>query len=396
MKILFVCHRLPYPPERGGKIRPFNMIHWLHDHGHEVTVVSIARSKQELEKGKGLYAFCHRYDAALISPLRGWLQAALFALSPLPSSLGYFYVPGLRERVRRILQNERFDMLWVHCSSVAQYVLDHDSCYRVMDFGDMDSEKWFRFARQRAFPLSLGYQMEGIKLRRYEERLARAFNCCTVVSRAEKRTLDTFGFPVSVTVIPNGVDIDYFNNPTGNYDPRTLIFLGQMDYYPNVDAVEYFCNAILPLIRRELPDVRLQIVGNSPNRRVRNLARIPGVEITGPVPDVRPYLIKAAVSIAPLRIACGIQNKVLESMAMRVPVVASSGAFDGITAVENEDLLVDDSPEGFASKVVALLNDPALRDRIADAGRRRIERSHTWPACLAVLSELLIESARSH
>ncbi|PYV44922.1 MAG: TIGR03087 family PEP-CTERM/XrtA system glycosyltransferase [Acidobacteria bacterium] len=388
MKILFICHRFPYPPECGARIRPFNMIRWLSTK-HQVTVASVARSPQELAKGKGISQFCQGYEVELISPIRAWLQALGCTLSSKPSSLGYFYVPQLHKKIQGLLKNEQFDLIWVHCSSVAQYVFDFADCPRVMDFTDMDSEKWFQYARHRTFPISLLYLLEALKLRRYEKKLAIAFNECTVISPGERKTLESYGLQVPVTVVPNGVDLDFFTNTREGYDSRSLIFLGRMNYYPNIDAVSYFCRHVLPRIQREIPEAQLVILGSNPVRRVRNLTRLPGVTVTGAVPDVRPYLQRAAVSVVPLRVASGIQNKVLESMAMKVPVVASSPAFQGVNALEGEHLLVDDSADGFATKVLSLMKNPSLRQQIAEAGRKRIESCYSWEACLQVLDSLL-------
>jgi sugar transferase (PEP-CTERM/EpsH1 system associated) len=388
VKILFVCHHLPYPPARGGKIRPFNMIRRLSAQ-HEITVASVAHSRQELEAGHDLSKFCHHTEIGLISTRRAWLQMLLSLFSFQPASLGYFYVPQLHHAIQRRLKEEKFDLIFVHCSSAAQYVLDYAHCYRIMDFGDMDSAKWFEYARRRPFPLSPVYLLEGIKLRYYEKKVARAFDECTVVAAGEKKVLDTYRLPVPVTIIPNGVDLQFFTNTQASYDPTSLVFLGKMDYYPNVDAVGYFCHDILPMIQQEVPTARFTIVGRNPSRRVRQLAQLPGVSVTGEVPDVRPYLQSAAVSVAPLRVARGMQNKVLESMAMQVPVVASSRAFEGLDAVAGEHLLVADTPQGFAAHVVALLREPELRQRIAQAGRQRIEACHTWPACLQRLDQLI-------
>jgi len=388
MKILFICHRLPFPPTRGGKIRPFNMIRWLSSR-HEVTVVSVARTQEELEAGRGLARHCHRYEAGLISPQQAWLRAGVSLLSGKPASLGYFRVPELHARAREISARTSFDLIWVHCSSAAQYVPDPATCPVVMDFGDMDSEKWHQYSRHRAFPMSLIYRLEGLTLRRYEKELARKHAYFTVISPGEKRILDSYGLGLPVTVIPNGVDLDFFTNKQDSYDSRTIVFIGRMDYYPNIQAAQHFCAEIFPFIRREIPDARFTIVGSNPNRRVQTLGKLPGVSVTGSVGDVRPYLQNAAVSVAPLRIAFGIQNKVLESMAMRVPVVASPGAFEGIDAVAGEHLLVGDSPMSFAEHVLSLMRDSNRRRRFAEAGRQRIEERHTWKVCLERLDRVI-------
>lgn len=393
MKVLFICHRFPYPPVRGGKIRPFNMIRWL-SQKHQVTVASIARTPEELEKGKGISPYCHRYQGGVISPQRAWLQALKCVLSSKPSSLGYFYIPQLHAAVKRLLEEESFDLIWVHCSSVAQYVLHHHRCRRIMDFGDMDSEKWYQYARKRPFPLSLVYWLEGFKLRRYERTLARQFGECSVISPAERKTLESYQLGVSVAVIPNGVDLDFFRNEETEYNPKSLVFLGRMDYYPNINGVDYFCHAILPRIRREIPEATITIVGSNPVPRIKELAELPGITVTGEVPDVRPFVAKAAVSVVPLRLASGIQNKVLESMAMKIPVVTSSKAAEGIDAIPGEHFLVDDSVEGFSSKVLSVMKDSKLRWRLAEAGRQRVEARHSWTACLQGLDQLIEQGSQ--
>jgi sugar transferase (PEP-CTERM/EpsH1 system associated) len=317
------------------------------------------------------------------------MQALRCLFSSQPASLGYFYVPELHKTIRKWLRDENFTLIFVHCSSAAQYVLDDTDSYRIIDFCDMDSAKWFEYAQRRPFPWSLAYFLEGVKLRRYEKKLGRTFDECMVVASGEKKVLDTYGLTTPITIIPNGVDLDFFVNTQTSYDPHSLVFLGKMDYYPNVDAVEYFCRDILPRIQQEIPQVRFTIVGRDPSRRVRQLARLPAVSVTGAVPDVRPYLQNAAVSVAPLRVARGMQNKVLESMAMQVPVVASSRAFEGIDAIAGEHLFVADTLQDFAAKIVTLLRDPALRQCIAQAGRQRIEACYTWPASLQRLDALI-------
>src|SRR5262249_13006466 len=203
---------------------------------------------------------------------------------------------------------------------VAPYVVDLDMPRRILDFGDIDSRKYFDYAEQRSFPLSWGFRLDGEKLRRLEKRLAARFDECTVTTAGELDEFQEFGVPTPCRVISNGVDFDYFRfrealPPAGN----TIAFLGRMDYYPNIDAVSFVVRDCLPLIRREVPDARLLIVGSSPSKRVQELAGTPGVTVTGHVPDVRPFLNQASVTIAPLRIARGTQNKILECMSAGVP-----------------------------------------------------------------------------
>ena len=394
MRILFLCHRLPYPPKRGGKIRPFNMIRHL-GRNHEVTVATLARSAREAEEGRGLREHCHALHVARVGPVPAWGRFALAGLGSAPSTFGYFRSAALQRTVDGLLARERFDAILVHCSSMGPYVAGHRGCRKVMDFGDADSEKWLEYARRTPFPLSAGFRREGAKVRRMERRLGERFDACSVISPRERDVLAGF-VDKPIHVIPNGVDLEYFRPRPADRAPRRprrLVFTGNMSYAPNVDAVRYLAGEILPRIRREVPDVELCIVGMDPTAAVRRLADGPRVIVTGRVDDVRPYFEEATVAVAPLRVARGLQNKVLEAMAMRVPVVASDAAFSGISAEAGRDLLVAADAEGFSRAVVGLLRDPDRRERLAAAGQACVGQNHDWSRLLARLEDLVVGEA---
>lgn len=222
MKILYVCHRFPFPPRGGGKIRPFNMIRPLSGSGHQVTVVSLARSAQEAEDGRGITAHCAHYEAAEVRELAQRARMIAWLPTPTPSSMGYFYSPVLQWRIRGLLARERFDLVFVHCSSAAQYVAGVRGIPKILDFGDMDSQKWLEYAHYKPFPLSTGYWPEGKKLERAERRLARRFDMCTATSRAEWETLERYGTGTPTAWFPNGVDSDYFSPGEEPYDPDAI------------------------------------------------------------------------------------------------------------------------------------------------------------------------------
>lgn len=392
MKILFACHRFPFPPNRGGKIRPFNMIKHL-SQKHELFVASVAHTQKELEEGAGLKEYCAEIYAEVVPERRRWIQALCALPSPMPSSVAYFSSSRLRKRVQQAAQKVSFDAVIVHCAFAAQYALGVSAPFRLMDFGDLDSAKWAEYSRTRVFPLSSGYALEARKLCRYEAALARHFEHCSVTTRGEMEEFYAVGGGVTCTLIPNGVDIRYFSL-TGHRkeaDP-VIVFLGRMDYFPNVDAVTYFVNEIFPIIRRKKPDVRFRIIGSNPVNKIRALAEIDGVSVTGHVPDVRPHLADAMVSVAPLRIARGTQNKVLESMAMGIPVVATSQAAKGIEAVPEKHFLIADDPRGFADKVLSLVGNSELRRGLTEAARQQVEAVHIWPASMAILDSVLAKS----
>jgi sugar transferase (PEP-CTERM/EpsH1 system associated) len=378
LKILYVCHRFPFPPKRGGKIRPFNMIRHFSEK-HDVTVASLARSDEEAREGEGIAPHCARFEMAQVSnPVQ---VARMVARLPtlVPSSLGFFYSPDLARRIRELLRSTRFDLIFVHCSSVAQYVADVRGIPKILDFGDMDSQKWLEYAQYKPFPLSMGYWLEGTKMLREEKRLAARFDMCTATTRAEWETLKGYGVDVPTDWFPNGVDADFFTPDETPYDPDTISFIGRMDYYPNQECMAGFCATTLPLLREKRPNIKLTIVGADPSPGVRKLGELPGVTVTGSVPDVRPYVRASAAMVAPLNIARGTQNKILEAMAMGVPVVTSGAAAGGVDAQNVEHFLVADTPSGYADAILRILDDPAERRRLAVAGRERMLTNHAWP-----------------
>jgi len=388
MKVLFVCHRFPYPPRRGGKIRPFNIVRHL-SLQHEVTVCSLARSGEEAAAAAGIAPFCARFFVHRVrEPVQAMRMVACLPTRA-PSSLGYFYSPEMAHRIRSLLAAERFDLVFVHCSSVAQYVASHAGSRKILDFGDMDSQKWLDYVRFKPFPLSLGYRLEGMKLMREEKRLARAFDFCTATTRGEWETLQGYATGTPTDWFPNGVDADYFAPDAAPYDADMIAFVGRMDYFPNQEAMVRFCAEVLPRLRQRRPGIKLAIVGADPDASVRRLSEIPGVTVTGSVPDVRPHLGNAALTVAPLNIARGTQNKILEAMAQGVPVVASEIAARGVDAAPGEHLLVARTAEDYVAAILRILEDPRERARLSHAGRDRVRSNHDWSKSMRRLDAIV-------
>ncbi len=388
MKILYVCHRFPYPPKRGGKIRPFNMIRHLSER-HAVTVASLARSDAEASDAQGIAPYCDRFEIAQVSNPVQALRMVVRLPALTPSSMGFFYSPALARRIRDLLAADRFDLIFVHCSSVAQYVEDVRGIPKILDFGDMDSQKWFEYAQAKPFPLSLGYRLEGWKMERAEKLLARKFDLCTATTRAEWETLESYGTGVPTDWFPNGVDHEYFK-PTGEpYDPDTISFIGRMDYYPNQECMFDFCRNTLPLLQARRPGAKLVIVGADPTPAVRRLSELPGVTVTGSVPDVRPHVRRSVAMIAPLNIARGTQNKILEAMAMGVPVVTSRIAAGGVDAQDRQHFVVCESRDDYVQAIARLMDDAAERDRLAIAGRERMLTHHAWDKSMQRLDRII-------
>lgn len=389
MNILYVCHRFPFPPKRGGKIRPFNMIRHLSASGHQVTVCSLARSPEEAEEGRGIAPHCADFEMAQVSNPVQTLRMVVRLPLRTPSSMGYFYSPTLAQRVRRRLGEQKWDLIFVHCSSVAQYVEHITDVPKILDFGDMDSQKWLEYANYKPFPLSLGYRFEGAKMLAAEKRLAGRFDLCTATTRAEWETLDGYGTGVASDWFPNGVDADFFCPSGEPYDADTISFIGRMDYYPNQECMARFCEQIWPLLKVRRPNMKLLIVGADPSPEMRKLGDLPGVTVTGSVPDVRPFIRQSALMVAPLNIARGTQNKILEAMAMGVPVVTSSIAAGGVDAESVQHFLVADTPEEYARLILQIVENPLERERLANAGRQRMLSHHAWPHSMERLDRII-------
>jgi sugar transferase (PEP-CTERM/EpsH1 system associated) len=360
-----------------------------------VTVASLARSQAEQTAGEGIANYCFRFQTARVFEPIQKARMIMRAATLTPCSMGFFYSALLDRSIRQLLGRERFDLIFVHCSSVAQYVAHVRNVPKILDFGDMDSQKWLAYADYKPFPVSAGYWLEGKKLERAEKQLARSFDLCTATTRAEWETLESYRTGTLTDWFPNGVDIEYFAPSDQPYDPDTICFVGRMDYYPNQECVIDFCARTLPLIRQRRPATKLVIIGADPSPSVKRLSDLSGVTVTGFVQDVRPLVHQCAAMVAPLNIARGTQNKILETLALGVPVVASRRAAGGVDAVTGQHFLTAASPQAYADALISLMQNPDLRGRLAHAGRRRMQTHHSWQSAMKRLDGI-VERCISH
>lgn len=361
---------------------------------HEVTVASIAHTQEELSAGQPLRDYCTEVIAEVVPNSTRWRNAVLALPTSEPSSAAYFRSQQLARRIEAAWKQTRYDGVIVHCAFAAQYALPLRGGFRIMDYGDLDSAKWSDYAGHRGFPLSAGYAIESGKLCRFEKRVAESSTQITFTTRGESEAFQKLGLNKPTAVIPNGVDTSYFHR-SGRppAESKTIAFLGRMDYFPNVDGIVWFTQEILPRIRESVPEAELRIVGSNPVSAVQALRKIPGVKVTGYVEDVRPHLADAAMAIAPLRLARGTQNKVLECMAMGIPVVATPGAAAGIQASPGVHLFVGNDPAEFAQRSVELLDSPETRWQIGEAGREQAQSAHQWPKSMEILDAVLAQAA---
>lgn len=392
MRILYLCHRVPYPPNKGDKIRAFNQLRALSAR-HTVDLFTLADQTEDMEHGAALRQYCDTVTIARVVPALGRLRALRYLPTASPLTVPYFFSAKLQREVRLALSARSYDRIYVYCSAMAQYVKVPEArrIPMVVDLVDVDSDKWRQYASYASFPYSWVYRREANRLREYERMVCERASAVAVTTEHEAWLVRQFCPAASVQVIPNGVDREYFN-PGPAVDAGgvpTIIFTGDMSYFPNEQAVVFFARNVLPLIRDSIPEARFLIVGRQPTRKVRSLQALEGVEVTGFVPDVRKYLAQSQVSVAPFSIAAGIQNKVLEAMAYCLPVVASSRIARSLPSNIGEMIEFGDTPQELASKVLGLLRHPQRQRRVGLEGRRRIGLEYNWEKSRDLLLALL-------
>ncbi len=397
-ELLYLTHRIPYPPNKGDKIRSYHLLRHLSTRYrvHLGTFVDEAQDWAHLDKVRGL---CGESHFARLRPRLARLRSLSGLVSARPLTLPYYRDAGLKAWVDGLLARRPIRRILVFSSAMAQYAMDHAAARRVVDFVDVDSDKWRQYGARKGWPLGAIYRREGRLLLAFEREVARAFDASLFVSEHEADLFRRLA-PESAAKVGhfrNGVDTEYFSPREGYPNPypegeQALVFTGAMDYWPNQDAVDWFAREVLPLVRARRPRARFYVVGSRPGQKVRQLAALPGVVVTGAVADVRPYLAHARCAVAPLRIARGVQNKVLEAMAMARPVIASPQALEGIGALAGEELLVARDAVEFVSLCLSLLGraDPGM----GRAARDRVLADYGWASNLAQLDSLLAREPR--
>lgn len=398
MRLLFLAHRIPYPPNKGDKIRSFHMLDYL-ARRHEVHLACLVDDPADMSY---LPEMATRVRSLMSEQIRPGVRKAL-ALRALvagrPITVEYFHSRALQAKVDALLDKGSVDAVVCFSSPMAEYVFRSRhakrslaGAVRLMDLIDVDSRKWEQYAAQGSALLAPIYRFEAHHLAAYERRIAASFDRVLVVSEQEKSMFPGDGLADNIVTVSNGVDLEFFRPDACAVEALgrpTVVFTGMMDYWPNVDGVTWFADAVLPRLQAAIPDVEFLIVGARPTRDVERLGERSGVKVTGFVQDVREYLARAHVCVAPLRVARGIQNKVLEAMAMGKAVVSTPDAFEGIHAVSGEEIVVADGAEAFAENVMALLRDPERARQIGRRARARVVSDYAWESNLRVLDELL-------
>jgi sugar transferase (PEP-CTERM/EpsH1 system associated) len=395
MKILYLAHRVPYPPNKGEKIRYYYHLRHLAA-AHEVHLVSLADEPEDTRWAEALRAFCRSVSIVRLDRRRALLRAAFSLSRGRSASEAYFAAPGLSDAVHAIAAGETFDVVWSSSSAIASYLTRARARRRIADFVDVDSEKWRDFAAHERPPLSWLHRLEARRLGTAEIRAAEAADRVLFVSAEEESLFRSFApAGVRTTVVGSGVDTESFQ-PAAGRDAAShpeVLFTGTLDYRPNVDAVAFLIDEVLPRVWHEIPAARFTAVGHRPVSRLLRAARRAGerVTIAGDVPDVRPFFDRATACAAPLRFGRGVKAKALEAMASGVPLVASRCAIAGLAAKAGEHFLPAESAAELAAALVSIWRQPDLARSLAASALGYVREHHRWEVCLRSLDVLLDE-----
>lgn len=392
--ILYLVHRLPYPPNKGDKVRSYHLLKHLARH-HRVFLGTFIDDPDDEVHVPAVRALCADLQIERLIPQRARIASLNGLLAGEPLTLRYYRSPGIFDWVNRLCQSNLIDAVVVFSAAMAQYVEEFPRLPTLIDFVDVDSAKWTQYAPRHRWPMSWLYRREGKLLLDYERRIAARSTRSFFVTENEAALFceQAPECQLRVEAMSNGVDADYFSPAPEIPSPYQagelpVVFTGAMDYLPNIDAVTWFKKEVLPDALKRWPNARFHIVGRSPTAAVLALAD-DHVAVSGTVPDVRPYLQHAAVVVAPLRIARGIQNKILEAMAMTKAVIASTECAAAVDAEKGTELLTAVSPEEYIAELSRVLEAPDTAIAIGHAARQRVVERYSWDAHLAAIDKYL-------
>jgi sugar transferase (PEP-CTERM/EpsH1 system associated) len=390
-RILYVTHRVPFPPDRGDRIRTWNILKFLAARA-DVDLACLADEPVEQSTMNELRRTARRVIVVPHGDFRRYLRGAASMLCGDTVTEGLFRCGALARIIKAWNHDTVYDAAIASSSGIADYVLPPNVTVRGqvwIDLIDVDSQKWLDYSAASRWPMSAVYQCEGVRLRALESRIAGQADRLLVVTDAERQLFHSFHAGAPVHAVGNGVDTEYFCPDNATVQKQSCVFVGVMDYKPNVDAVCWFVREVWPEIRSRFPHATFNIVGKSPAPEVTALSGTAGVTVTGPVPDVRPWLHQATCVVVPLRIARGVQNKVLEAMACARPVICSPAPLQGLAVEPGLQLLEAETAEEWFDSVTKVFEDSGRAEELGIAANAWVQTNHRWDLCLQDVRELL-------
>ena len=386
MRILFLSQRVPYPPNRGDKITTWRLLDRMRRE-HDVHCIAFSHGPEDRAGAAELEHMGVSITAIDLPPRWSRLRALPLLLTSKPLTLGVFGSKVLQREVDRRVPET--DFAYAYSSSMGAFLLPHTKLRRVMHFAELDSDKWHQYVEKTAPPMKWIYSREWKTLRAFEHELAHSFETNVFCTPLEERIFQREIPGAPSVVLRNGVDLDFYRPAPEDAEAGHLVFTGVMNYFPNVDGCRWFADEIFPAVREAVPGARFTIIGSHPTPEVLKLGEREGITVTGFVDDTRDWLRRGSVAVAPLRIARGIQNKVLEALAMGLPLVGTTPATQGTEGTAGEHFLVEDTAKGQIEAVTRLLRQPGEAAELARAGRRFVEERYDWEVVLGVLDGIL-------
>ncbi len=393
-KILYLSHRIPYPPNKGDKIRSFNEIRHL-SKKYIIDLITFADDPIDLQYRQHLKKYCRKIQVFSLNKNKAYLKGFLSLIRGRSISQGYFYSKRAQELFNSWIAADNYDAIVCFSSPMAEYLFrsEQTTPILIMDFCDLDSDKWLQYSSSKSFPANWIFKIEAEKLLDFEKKINCVFTrSIFILDKEAELFTDYFPGARNISIIPNGVDHEFFNTSlikkSKNISNPMIMFSGAMDYYANVDGVVWFAEKILPNIKKDIPDIKFYIVGNKPAPQVTALEKDPCIIVTGFVDDIREYYKAADLCVIPLRIARGVQNKVLEALSMEKMVITTTHAIQGIHQDVHNILQIEDNPQAFAQKVVCALQD-TRRNNKDKAARQFVLHHYNWEDNLTQLCTLI-------
>ena len=396
-RILFLAHRVPYPPDKGDKIRSYHILKYL-SQKYDVYLACLCDNQKDWDRLHELQLIVKNIICERIRlPVQKIKMARAF-LSDFPLTVEYFYHKAFQHKLNTWLKQIPFDAIYVYSSNMAEYVRKVTGPVKIIDFCDLDSAKFLQFHKENSFPQSMVYLFEANRLAKYEKQIAHDFDYILFINEREKRLFDHKNLATKLVVMPNGAELE-INTGNGRYHPeqfwqtssdKYLVFVGAMDYLPNARAVVWFVENVFYRLKALVPDIEFFAIGKNPPRSIRALHNPKaGIYITGYLEDIETLIAKAIAFVAPIHIARGMQTKLLEAMRLGVPVITSREAAEGIGARHEKEVLIANSPADYVQNIIKLSLSSSLRQTLINGALRFLKTNFRWNENLKVLEVLL-------